>query len=745
VSFISARRLLWRVALAFVLFNAVAAFATLFGSVRGVIHDPQHRPVQGAKVVLRSATSDWKKEALTNENGAFLFTAVPAGMYEVAASADGFNPESQQVQVSSGIGNELHFQFALASVEQKVEVSAAPELVNPASSTTQSLISRGDIAKSPGADRANSLAMITNYVPGAYMVHDQLHVRGGHQTSWLVDGVAVPNTNIASNVGPQFDPKDIDYLEVQRGGYSSEYGDRAYGTFNVVPRSGFERNNEGELITSYGTYNTTDNQLNFGSHTERFAYFGSFSGNFSQLGLETPVAKTLHDEAWGIGGFGSVIYNMTPSDQLRIVGSSRGDTYEVPNTPGQQADGVRDNQSERDSFVNLTWAHTAKNGVLFTLSPFYHFNSANFYGGPNDTPVITTDQRASNYFGGQGAVAITRGRHNARIGFIAFGEQEDHRFGLVANDGTSTDSVHQRNNLGGNIETVFVEDGFKATNWLTLNGGVRLTHFSGLVNENAADPRVGAAIRIPKINAVLRGFYGRYYQPPPLETLSGPLLALAAHGGVGFTKLSGERDEQWEVGLGIPIKGWTIDGGYFHTFAKNYFDHDALENSNIFFPLTIDRARIRGWEATLRSPQVLGRIGAHLAYSHQYAEGRGGVTGGLTDFAPPEDGDYFFLDHDQRDTLNFGVDVKVPYHAWVSSNVLYGSGFLLGDGPDHFPGHTTLDLAVGKNFGERWGLKLAATNVTNNRYQLDESNTFGGTHFYDPRRVTLQLNYKFHY
>jgi Carboxypeptidase regulatory-like domain/TonB-dependent Receptor Plug Domain len=291
----------------FILFSSICAFATLFGSVRGVIHDPQHRPVQGAKVVLRSTTSDWQQQSLTNENGAFLFTTVPAGTYEVSASAEGFNPQSQEIQVNSGTGSELHFQFAVASVRQQVEVSAAPELVNPASSTTQSLISRSEIANAPGADRANSLAMITNYVPGAYMVHDQLHVRGGHQTSWLVDGVPIPNTNIASNVGPQFDPKDIDYLEVQRGGYSAEYGDRAYGTFNVVPRSGFERNNEAELITSYGSYNSTDDQINLGSHTERFAYFGSLSGNFSELGLETPVAKTLHDQAWGLGGFGSLI------------------------------------------------------------------------------------------------------------------------------------------------------------------------------------------------------------------------------------------------------------------------------------------------------------------------------------------------------------------------------------------------------------------------------------------------------
>ncbi len=38
-------------------------------------------------------------------------------------------------------------------------------------------------------------------------------MRGGHQVDWLIDGVPVPNTNIASNLGPVIDPKDIDYLE----------------------------------------------------------------------------------------------------------------------------------------------------------------------------------------------------------------------------------------------------------------------------------------------------------------------------------------------------------------------------------------------------------------------------------------------------------------------------------------------------------------------------------------------------
>lgn len=82
--------------------------------------------------------------------------------------------------------------------------------------------------------------------------------------SWLIDGVPIPNTNIANNLGPQIDPKDIDYLEVFRGTYDASYGDRTYGIFNVVPRTGFERDNEGELVLSLGNWYQTNEQINFG-------------------------------------------------------------------------------------------------------------------------------------------------------------------------------------------------------------------------------------------------------------------------------------------------------------------------------------------------------------------------------------------------------------------------------------------------------------------------------------------------
>ena len=101
--------------------------------------------------------------------------------------------------------------------------------------------------------------------------------------------------------------------------------------------------------------------------------------------------------------------------------------------------------------------------------------------------------------------------------------------------------------------------------------------------------------------------------------------------------------------LAIPFHGWALDADAFQTRAKNFFDHNNVGNSDIFFPLTIDGARIRGAEVTVRSPRIWNRGQVHLAYSNQVAEGRGAITGGLTDFSSRDEG-YFFLDRDQRNT-----------------------------------------------------------------------------------------------
>src|SRR5882672_10500795 len=224
-------------------------------------------------VMLRATTSDWSMTTQTDAEGQFSLNAVPIGDYSVSVASPGFAQTERTVEVTSGSAPVVHFQLSVASAKETVDVAANLETVPTDSATPTTLVSRLDIERTPGASRSNSVAMITSYVPGAYVTHDQLHIRGGHQTSWLIDGVPVPNTNIASNLGPQFDPKDIDYMEVDRGSYGAESGDRTYGVFNIVPRTGFERNRQAELVLSAGNFYQTNDALSFGSHTERFAYY----------------------------------------------------------------------------------------------------------------------------------------------------------------------------------------------------------------------------------------------------------------------------------------------------------------------------------------------------------------------------------------------------------------------------------------------------------------------------------------
>jgi outer membrane cobalamin receptor len=726
------------------------AQATIFGSIRGIVHDPQHRPIAGADIKLQAATSAFSLATQTDQNGEFTFNPVAVGDYTLTVNRPGFTSAKQNVTVIAESSPVLHFPLDIAPVNETATVSAQPEVTNIDSSTPTTLVDRQDIARTPGADRTNSLQMITDYVPGSYVTHDQLHVRGGHQVSWLIDGVPIPNTNIASNVGPQIDPKDIDYLEAQRGSYDAAYGDRTYGVFDVVPRTGFERNNDAELVTSFGNWYQTNDQINFGGHTERFAYFASLNANRSNYGLQTPIGQVFHDAENGFGGFASFILNVNPNNQFRLVTSLRRDYYQIPYNPDphDSSSGLRDTQQESDAVVDFSWVRTINSNLVLTVSPFYHYNSANYKGSSNDFPIGTTDERGSNYGGAQATLNVHFIKNDLQGGFYGFGQHDNQLFGLAFNDGSST-NFRDRELATGGLESVFVDDKFKLTSWLTMMAGVRYTHFSGELSEGAADPRFGVALQIPHLKWLFRAFYGKYYQAPPLLTASGPLLDFVTSQNLGFIPLHGERDEESQVGVTIPFRGWALDAGAFQTRAKNFFDHNNVGNSDIFFPLTIDGARIRGTEVTLRSPRLWNRGQVHLAYSNQVAEGRGAITGGLTDFSPPDVG-YFFLDHDQRNTLNVGFDANLPWQVFAATNMYYGSGFSNGSPGDPFPGdhlpqHTTFDVSVGKSIREKYSVSVTALNVANRHLLIDNSVTFGGFHYNDPREIYVEFRYRFHY
>ena len=698
---------------------------------------------------------------------------MPLGDYSVAVASKGFAQTAQDVTVISGTVPVAHFQLQVASAHENVTVSAA-QAVGPTDSFTPiTLVNSLDIERTPGADRTNSLAMITDYTPGAYVTHDMLHMRGGHQTTWLLDGIPFINTAIAQNVAPQFDPKDLEYVEVNRGSYGAEFGDRTYGVFNAVPRNGFERNNEAELVLSAGNFYQTNDALSFGSHTERFGYYASINANRSNLGLQPPVSQVVHDAVNGVGGFGSFIFNVDPSNQLRVVTSLRRDYFQIPYDPSPNdiennpasnqytpSIGLRDGEHEADAGVLFTWLHTFNSHLLTTVSPFYHYNSGDYNSSPNDVPIATTENRRSTYVGGQASVQANYKKNDLQVGLLSFYQSDKQRFGAIFNDGSGNPTINDTEQPTANLEAFYIDDKFNPFSWLTLSAGIRPTRFSEgnfavtaaapPVDESAIQPRFGATLTIPRLRWTFRAFYGHYYQAPPIETVSGPaLINFTGRQGLGFATLPGERDEEHQFGVTIPYRGWMLDADNFQTNVVNFLDHNNIGASSIFFPLAVSQALIRGWELTLRSPRFAHRGQLHLAYSNQIAEGAGTIIGGLVvpgaispQLTP--------LDHDQRNTLNVGGDVTLPWRAYASTNVYYGSGFSNAFPGAPYPGnylpqHTTFDLSLGKDFGERFSASLTALNVANRRVEYDNSLTFGGYHWNNPREIYVELRYRFHY
>jgi hypothetical protein len=753
------------------------AFASVFATVHGVVHDPQHRPIAGAAVTLKAADSDFLLRATTNADGEFELPECPIGVYRLGVTATGFAGAAETLTVASGTNPVVHIPLDVGPATETVMVRGDAGAADTATPTT--LITRQTIDETPGADRTLGTEMITDYVPGAYMTHDMLHMRGGHQTTWLIDGVAIPNTKIASNVGPQIDPKDIDQMETQRGSYDAGLGDRTYGMFNVLPRNGFEFNRNGELMLYAGNFYTGEAQIALGDHSQKTAWYASATGSRSNDGLATPVVAIYHDATNSQSGFVSVIHNQTAKDQLRIDGQFRQDFFQVPYDPDANdyecnsdyycSAGLRDAQAERDSFVIANWVHTISPQALVSVAPFYHFNQSNYDSRAADYPVATTWHQQSNYAGAQADARADVGWNSFSGGLYSFYQKEGDLFGVEANGQclTANSPCDTPANANAGLIEFYVADHLRLGQYVTLLGGERFSIYRAELDESATYPRIGATLRIPRLNWVLRGFYGHFFQPAPILTVSSSVLNYAGNlpsGENTFVPLPSERDEEHQFGIEIPYKGWMLDVDTFKNRVNNFLDHSNLGESNMYFPIAVDGALIRAWEMALRSPQ-LWRFGQfHVAYSNQIAQQRGNIVGGFTcsvatdptcDLGPQ----YISLDHDQRDTLNTGFTANLPRHTWFATNVYYGSGFSNGlactdpsscpnNGPyygPYLPVHTTFDSSIGHSFGENWRVSATAINVTNHRVLLDNSITIGGFHWNDPRMLAIEARYRFHF
>lgn len=97
----------------------------LYGSLVGVVTDPQQASIVGASVSLKNRDTGWASEAKTDERGAYDILNIPPGVYDVKIVAPGFNTyEAKEITIQANNIARIDAPLRVGAVTETVTVGA---------------------------------------------------------------------------------------------------------------------------------------------------------------------------------------------------------------------------------------------------------------------------------------------------------------------------------------------------------------------------------------------------------------------------------------------------------------------------------------------------------------------------------------------------------------------------------------------------------------------------------------------
>src|SRR5258707_12720156 len=84
------------------LFCGGVLLATAVATVRGIVHDAQHRPIADAEVVLKAEHSEFTQTTRTSAAGEFHFDSLPIGEYRITVNKGDFRGQEEKLTVVCG-------------------------------------------------------------------------------------------------------------------------------------------------------------------------------------------------------------------------------------------------------------------------------------------------------------------------------------------------------------------------------------------------------------------------------------------------------------------------------------------------------------------------------------------------------------------------------------------------------------------------------------------------------------------
>lgn len=740
------------------LITMTAAQATVYGSVHGTVLDAQSRPVANAAVKL-TAPDETPQTTQTDSSGQFRFAHVAFDTYTIAIDAAGFAPISDTVTVLSGNSVTVTFHLAIKTLGRVVTVGTSTNAAGQPVSVN--VISEQTITTLPNG---NSLQRIVQTVPGIVpFSYNEPVSRGFHGITYEIDDVPIPQT-AGQNFSEVLDPRDIDRLEVFTGAMPAEYGGQRQGAVVdiLTKRANQFTGTDGGTVSMFGgTYASSGVSLSQVAGGGNFRAF--VSGNLlrNARGLDSPTIIPDHDNSNQYDGFARMIFSPTARDTFAADYSVQYAAFQIPidtnphdpNNPNFAVPGTDDNQHEYTRFANLTYNRLSADGNgYFEFTPWWSSGRTTYLPDPvNDLAGASQSSvfqdRNSNFVGL--ATALFRGtdKHNLKFGFDTDVQNMMSQFHvLFLSSGVLQppflDNAAQR----GSNTAAYAEDKFVATDYTTINAGVRWDNSTGFVSGHQISPRIEVNFQTDPRN-VVHFYYGRLYAAPALEDVRRDAVVLG--GGTSSSlpvyDLKPERDSIYEAGVAHDFS--PLVHGFITMWARKV--NNVLDTTQIGSTPLFTLFNSAGGQASGVELRFDGRANNGNSYYFSYGTSysiASGISGGTfafpvsalqgaTGWAPE--------DHDQTNTINTSYTFHLsPEGRFASLQALFGSGFPVQfeNGPGRLPVHWEIGAAYGQPAGRNnIGWEISGTNLLNHIYLIKVANGFNSTQYAAGRTVTLKL------
>ena len=400
----------------------------LYGSVVGVVRDPQGAGVPGAIVEIVNKNTNLTRETVTSADGSYSLVNVVPGPYDVKVSLTGFRAGLRSsVPVTVGQIARVDVILEVGSISETVTVASSSQLLQTDKSDLHTELKSQEIVNLPLNQYRNYQTLI-NLVPGAtpaVFQNDQTDTPGRSLRTFVngtnpntnntrLDGASSVNIWLPHHVGYVAPAETIDTVNISTNNFDAGQGMAGGAAVTLVTKSGtnslrgsaFYFRNQDELnARQFFDPSKLDSSITIAGGTvggpikrNSLFYFGSWEGNyernsrfdtytvptarmrngdFSEVLSIAPAFRLFDPQTGNPDGTGRTEFpgGVIPSNRISSISQEIQALYPAPNNPGTN-NGLQNNlflprtpTADRDNYdIKVNWNRNATHQVFAKFS-----------------------------------------------------------------------------------------------------------------------------------------------------------------------------------------------------------------------------------------------------------------------------------------------------------------------------------------------------------------------------------------